>query len=447
MAAANPRPTAKRKIETSFGPEEDELVHLNVGGKHFDTWHSTLFRLTYFSEEVLRNHARDEDGCLFIDRDPKLFRRVLNAARSCTLPTRTNLDAFGPEMRAEFDFYGVARSEECVTVLTLSEETHKFYCGEWSSADTVTEFAQRISERAGIPADQLRLTFNKQKLDGQRQLSDYNIQYGAQLMLTLCLRGGKPLIMLYNFTPTPITVDVVVDLSEGWTFSALYPTPERPDERYRSAAAWRNVRVPPGAEGALEVDGVQMASLFWEADTTGRAELPFKLEPERAWLVRALQPLPDPGAKHGDDFASELPEALTRLLDCASLNTRERCEMITWWLPQMYAAAQSHNAEHIALQLASRVDIDTAARLLVQASSPLDALELRVAVHRVFLLWTSVPEWAAAHFPHRKWRDEYVEPSPARWTFHRLGDLLAIEWGGMHMPMPWLPPTECRRSI
>ncbi|XP_006269097.2 potassium voltage-gated channel subfamily D member 1 isoform X1 [Alligator mississippiensis] len=93
----NPRPTA--------GPER--LV-LNVSGRRFETWRATLER---YPDTLLGGAERDffydeEAGEIFLDRDPEVFRYVLNFYRTGHLhcPRHECIQAYDEEL----SFYGLA---------------------------------------------------------------------------------------------------------------------------------------------------------------------------------------------------------------------------------------------------------------------------------------------------------------------------------------------------
>lgn len=77
--------------------EEDPLIHLNIGGRHFSTRRSTL---THIPNTVLalactkpwsESIARDVDGRIFFDFDPNLFEYLLNQLREWS-PTKKVFD-------------------------------------------------------------------------------------------------------------------------------------------------------------------------------------------------------------------------------------------------------------------------------------------------------------------------------------------------------------------
>nr|ACO15314.1 BTB/POZ domain-containing protein KCTD3 [Caligus clemensi] len=64
---------------------KDVVIDLNVGGSLFSTSRSTLTSIpdTFFSALLSDRiaSARDKNGAIFIDRDPDLFKIILNYLR------------------------------------------------------------------------------------------------------------------------------------------------------------------------------------------------------------------------------------------------------------------------------------------------------------------------------------------------------------------------------
>jgi len=69
------------------------LIRINVGGERFSTSTATLTRCAHEKEHLLQvmfsgqyDLPKDDKGCVFIDRDPKYFRHILNWLRAPQLP-------------------------------------------------------------------------------------------------------------------------------------------------------------------------------------------------------------------------------------------------------------------------------------------------------------------------------------------------------------------------
>lgn len=84
-----------------------ERIILNVGGEKFETRKSTLEHLQYF-RDFFNSHfynLEDKDSEIFIDRDPKAFRLILNAMRD---PTYIIPAKYWNETK----FYGLGQRED-----------------------------------------------------------------------------------------------------------------------------------------------------------------------------------------------------------------------------------------------------------------------------------------------------------------------------------------------
>ncbi len=87
------------------------ILHLNVGGTRFSTSRQTLLSAgenNFFSAMLSGRIGclRDESGAIFIDRDPDLFRPILNYLRTRTLSLSGVEDT--KALLHEAEYYGVA---------------------------------------------------------------------------------------------------------------------------------------------------------------------------------------------------------------------------------------------------------------------------------------------------------------------------------------------------
>lgn len=87
------------------------LVHINVGGTVFTTLKTTLQSAegTFFEGLVSERFSvdRDKDGNIFIDRDPKHFKHILNWLRDRTFGGLWPLE--DESFHSECNFYGLAQ--------------------------------------------------------------------------------------------------------------------------------------------------------------------------------------------------------------------------------------------------------------------------------------------------------------------------------------------------
>ncbi|XP_014218639.1 BTB/POZ domain-containing protein KCTD3 isoform X2 [Copidosoma floridanum] len=105
-----------------------EIVHLNVGGTRFSTSRQTLSWIPdSFFTALLSNRIasrRDENGALFIDRDPKIFSVILNYLRTKDVDlTDVNIRT----LRHEAEYYGIT---PLVKRLMLCEDLSLSPCGD-----------------------------------------------------------------------------------------------------------------------------------------------------------------------------------------------------------------------------------------------------------------------------------------------------------------------------
>ncbi|KAL3287370.1 hypothetical protein HHI36_001844 [Cryptolaemus montrouzieri] len=105
-----------------------DILHLNVGGTRFSTSRQTLTSIpdTFFTALLSGriSSLRDEKGCIFIDRDPKIFSVILNYLRT------RGIDFNGIDLRIlrhEAEYYNIA---PLVKRLVLCEELTQSTCGD-----------------------------------------------------------------------------------------------------------------------------------------------------------------------------------------------------------------------------------------------------------------------------------------------------------------------------
>uniref|UniRef100_H2YKV9 BTB domain-containing protein n=1 Tax=Ciona savignyi TaxID=51511 RepID=H2YKV9_CIOSA len=111
-------------MDTSvFGP----IVHLNVGGTRFSTSRETLgwipdsFFSSLISGRISSN--RDEQGAIFIDRDPEIFKIILGFLRTKEVDLH-HVDI--PSLKREAEFFGVM---PLVSRLSVCEDLEHSSCG------------------------------------------------------------------------------------------------------------------------------------------------------------------------------------------------------------------------------------------------------------------------------------------------------------------------------
>ncbi|KRZ35468.1 BTB/POZ domain-containing protein KCTD3 [Trichinella pseudospiralis] len=106
----------------------DALIKLNVGGVQFVTSRNTLMWIsdTFFTSMLSGRipAVKDENGAIFIDRDPKLFQVILNYMRS----KQVDLKEVNPvALKHEAQFYGLT---PLVKRLVLCDKLDQSPCGD-----------------------------------------------------------------------------------------------------------------------------------------------------------------------------------------------------------------------------------------------------------------------------------------------------------------------------
>ena len=95
-----------------------DVITINVGGRKFTTTRSTLCMVpdSVLAAVLLRWESVDEEGCLFLDRDPDVFAAVLSCLRNPALQARDAAKAASvsmPMLSAEVHYLGLASIISC----------------------------------------------------------------------------------------------------------------------------------------------------------------------------------------------------------------------------------------------------------------------------------------------------------------------------------------------
>ncbi|CAM9229090.1 unnamed protein product [Ectocarpus fasciculatus] len=275
-------------------------------------------------------------------------------------------------------------------------------------SETVLDIKEKLKEKIKEKSEgkgclhHQRLLYAGMLLEDGRTLRHYNIQSAATLQSFLPLRGGKPVILLYP--PAPVDATVTLELKPLWSFSALYPKP--PSNKLQQAGPHPKVVVASGQQckwhvhaspdGSLEdlSTGREYPYLFWEADSSdGQVSRSFGLDDTRSFCVA------------GDAAGVFLDRALERL----GLNMRERCDMVTYWLPQL---------ESSAFNIIYFVDVERYEKTARLTIAPAPDVTIRV-----FMAFRGVKSYDA-ELDTAKMEDLRA---PGRKGF------VAVEWGGMNL--------------
>ncbi|RNA21503.1 BTB POZ domain-containing KCTD3 [Brachionus plicatilis] len=106
-----------------------DIINLNVGGQKFSTSRQTLCSVpdSFFSSLMSGRipSCRDEQGYIFIDRDPKYFCLILNFLRTREL-NLTGIENIS-SLKNEAEFYAIS---PLVKRLILCEDLDRSHCGD-----------------------------------------------------------------------------------------------------------------------------------------------------------------------------------------------------------------------------------------------------------------------------------------------------------------------------
>jgi hypothetical protein len=81
-----------------------KIIKINVGGTYFTTTKTTLIMSNFFSRLFDFKGSDEHDKEIFIDRDPKAFKHVLNTLRDSNY-------VFPEKYKYELEYYGVDISD------------------------------------------------------------------------------------------------------------------------------------------------------------------------------------------------------------------------------------------------------------------------------------------------------------------------------------------------
>ncbi|KAG2434620.1 hypothetical protein HXX76_007515 [Chlamydomonas incerta] len=213
------------------------------------------------------------------------------------IPSRCCMMAAAPELRdGKADLFGIGPPPPGVqtfSIVIIRQTGNPIEVSGVYNNLFVAQLKDMVEQATGTCSDNQRLIFGcKQLHDPCTRMAEYGIGPGARVMLTLKLRGGKPVICVWAAQPTDVSVRL--RLSRHWAFSSLVP---RPDE-YSSGSSGIGGGSGGGGDTATEAEGGKGG---WAAG--GR---------EAAWRVRALPDgtLVHPGSG-GREYAYLFWEALT----------------------------------------------------------------------------------------------------------------------------------------
>ncbi|KAG1844198.1 hypothetical protein DFJ58DRAFT_907284 [Suillus subalutaceus] len=253
-------------------------------------------------------------------------------------------------------------------------------------------------------------------------VGSYNIKDddSVKLQPMMELHGKKPVIYLYS--PSDIDVSVKLSLVPEWSLSAIYPVVTTEDHGQR--LEW-NVRTHQDGSLTEHNSGLDVAYLFWEAETNSQA---FPRSP--ASKPQPLDTFSPTSSSLSDTDSVVIPvDKVTVYLDkslkALGLHTEARTSFITYWLPDIL------KHEYIALRFVPQAAYERAASLNISPQPDV--------VTRVFMLFRGIPKehlenWSNAQMQAEKdvaWWVDVVGVDLAR-----AGDMAlfrVLEWGGMEV--------------
>lgn len=184
-------------MEQDEGEGASGVVELNVGGKHYATLRETLMRhdsmlaAMFSGRQPLR---RTPDGRVFIDRDGKLFRHILQYLRDGYLDVEALDKDLREQLRREASYFCLTELEERLTAAAPERSDGsddpdcvllmvELYMGTW--------FTVRGRHAKSIPAaDRDRITATDD-LNAASKLAGIYSQAGYRLTSVTQMATGK----------------------------------------------------------------------------------------------------------------------------------------------------------------------------------------------------------------------------------------------------------------
>ncbi|CAM9561094.1 unnamed protein product [Ectocarpus sp. 12 AP-2014] len=295
------------------------------------------------------------------------------------------------------------KKEEPARVLTIivRDQTGEDTYFKVRSTVAMSKIKHTYCSRKGVSTGAMAFLLDGHRVEDDETPASLELEDEDHMFAILNQSGGKPVILLYPSVPLDTTV--TLELSPLWRFSALYPKP--PSSKLQQASTseailtggqqckW-NVHASP--DGSLEdlSTGREYPYLFWEADSCdGRVSRSFGLDDTRSFCVA------------GDAAGVFLDGALERL----GLNMRERCDMVTYWLPQL---------ESSPFNVIYFVDVKRYEKVARLTIAPAPDITIRI-----FMAFRGIDAYDA-ELDTAKIEDLQA---PARKGF------VAVEWGGMNL--------------
>lgn len=128
-----------------------------------------------------------------------------------------------------------------------------------------------IQAKEAIPTDQQQIIFNGKQLEDHKSLIFYGVKNKETLQLHGRLRGGKPVILFYNYEDSDLKVKLKLD-NEKWNFCHIYPSKNVIDNEIE----WNfQIKKFNNYQNNILIDiqdRKEYSYIFWEADSTPSLE-------------------------------------------------------------------------------------------------------------------------------------------------------------------------------